>query len=66
MRAPPGSSHGGTYRIRTLSVEAVRELQVVTAPSGVRFGMFAAGLVNAVTRSGSSRWEGPLSGYFEG
>jgi Carboxypeptidase regulatory-like domain len=58
----PGSPTG----IRTLSVEAVRELQVVTAPFDVRFGTFAGGLVNAVTRSGSNRWEGSLSGYFEG
>jgi hypothetical protein len=56
---------GATSGVRTLSVEAVRELQVITAPFDVRFGTFAAGLVNAVTQSGSNHWEGSLSGYFE-
>ena len=51
--------------VRTLSVEAIRELQVATAPFDVRFGTFAAGLINAVTRSGSNRWGGLLSGYLE-
>jgi hypothetical protein len=51
--------------VRTLSVEALRELQVLTAPFDVRYGTFAGGLVNAVTRSGSNRWEGSVSGYFE-
>ena len=50
----PSSSSG----VRTLSVEALQELQVLTAPFDVRFGTFAGGLVNAVTRSGSNRWQG--------
>jgi hypothetical protein len=50
---------------RTLSVEAVQELQVLAAPFDVRFGMFAGGLVNAVTRSGSNRWEGTVSSYLQ-
>ena len=57
----PAASSG----VRTLSVEALRELQILSAPFDVRFGTFAGGLVNAVTRSGSNRWEGSLSGYFE-
>jgi hypothetical protein len=43
--------------------EAVEEVQIVTAPFDVRYGHFAGGLVNAVTRSGSNRWEGSLFGY---
>ena len=46
--------------------EAVRELQVVTAPFDVRYGNFAGGLINAVTRSGSNRVEGSMVGYLEG
>ena len=57
----PAASSG----VRTLSVEALRELQILSAPFDVRFGTFAGGLVNAVTRSGSNRWAGSLSGYFE-
>jgi hypothetical protein len=43
----PGSASG----VRTLSVEAIRELQIAIAPFDVRYGGFAGGLVNAVTRS---------------
>ena len=57
----PGSSTGA----RTLTVEAIRELQILIAPFNVRYGNFAGGLVNAVTRSGSNQWEGSVSGYFE-
>jgi hypothetical protein len=39
---------------RTLSVEALQELQILTTPFDVRYGNFAGGLVNAVTRSGST------------
>ena len=56
-----GSSGG----LRTLPVEAVRELQILVAPFDVRYGNFAGGLVNAVTRSGTNRWEGSLSTYFQ-
>jgi hypothetical protein len=57
----PAASSG----VRTLSVEALRELQILTAPFDVRYGTFAGGLVNAVTHSGSNRWRGSLSAYFE-
>jgi hypothetical protein len=57
----PAASSG----VRTLSVEALQELQILTAPFDIRYGTFAGGLVNAVTRSGSNRWQGSLSGYFE-
>ena len=57
----PASNSG----VRTLSVEALRELQILAAPFDVRYGTFAGGLVNAVTRSGSNRWEGSASAYFE-
>lgn len=57
----PASSSG----VRTLSVEAIKELQVAAAPYDVRYGNFAAGLINAVTRSGSNHFEGSLSAYFE-
>ena len=57
----PGSANG----VRTLSVEALRELQILIAPFDVRYGNFAGGLVNAVTRSGSNRWEGSVSSYFQ-
>ena len=58
-----GTAGGAT--VRTLSVEAVDELQIQIAPFDVRYGGFAGGLVNAVTRSGSNRWGGSISTYFQ-
>ncbi len=45
--------------------EAVRELQVIVAPFDVRLGNFAGGLVNAVSRSGSNRWQGSVFSYLD-
>jgi hypothetical protein len=52
-------SQGGA---RAVSVEAVREFQIVTAPFDVRFGNFAGGLLNAVTKSGTDQLHGSLFG----
>jgi len=49
---------------RLVSAEAIKELQVISAPFDVRFGNFAAGLVNAVTRSGTNRLEASVSTYY--
>ena len=57
----PGAASG----VRTLSVEALQELQILIAPFDVRYGNFAGGLVNAVTRSGSNRWEGSVTAYVQ-
>jgi hypothetical protein len=55
----PGQDLGA----RNLAIESIQELQVVSAPFDVRFGDFAGGLVNVVTKSGSNRFEGSLFGY---
>lgn len=66
IHGPQGfGAPGSTNRVRTLSVEAIKELQILIAPFDVRYGNFAGGLVNAVTRSGSNKWEGSISGYFQ-
>jgi hypothetical protein len=57
----PGASAG----VRVLSIEAIEDLQVLAAPFDVRYSGFAGGLVNAVTRSGSNRWKGSISSYFQ-
>jgi hypothetical protein len=45
--------------------ESLEEVQIVTAPFDVRYGGFAGGLVNAVTKSGSNTLKGVAYGYFE-
>ncbi|HEX5963424.1 MAG TPA: TonB-dependent receptor, partial [Gemmatimonadales bacterium] len=69
-----GDGDGGVFGIPgslnsfgrfALVPEAVRELQVITAPFDVRLGNFAGGLVNAVSRSGSNRWEGSFFSYLD-
>ena len=57
---------GWAVGLNAFTPEAVEELQVVSAPFDVRYGNFAGGLINAVTRSGSNRIEGSILGYHEG
>jgi hypothetical protein len=57
---------GQALALRTLSVEAVKEVQVLAAPFDVRYGTFAAGLLEVATKSGSNRLEGSVSGYYTG
>lgn len=57
-----GSSEGvpgGATNGRQVSVEAVKEFQVLMAPTDVRQGNFGGGmLINAVTRNGTNTWTG--------
>ena len=57
---------GWAVGLTAFTPEAVKELQIVTAPFDVRYGNFAGGLINAVTRSGTNRVEGSILGYIEG
>lgn len=50
---------------RPISLEAIEEIQVLAAPFDVRYGGFAGGLVNAVTRSGGNAVHGSMFGYFQ-
>ncbi|HEV8357846.1 MAG TPA: TonB-dependent receptor [Gemmatimonadales bacterium] len=63
--APNPGSTGSLTNARSLPPEAVAELQVLSAPYDVRFGNFAGGLINTVTRSGTNRFEGSAFGYFQ-
>jgi len=54
---------GGGVNARPLSIEAVKEYQVLTAPFDVRQGGFVGGLINAVTKSGTNQFHGSLFGY---
>ena len=48
---------------RPISLEALQELQVLAAPFDVRYGGFAGGLANAVTKSGTNTVNGSVFGY---
>jgi outer membrane receptor protein involved in Fe transport len=50
----PGGATGG----RIISMDAVKEFQVLMSPTDVRQGNFAGMLVNAVTKSGTNEWHG--------
>jgi hypothetical protein len=43
---------------RPIAQDALEEIQVLVAPFDVRYGSFAGGLVNAVTRSGGNQFHG--------
>lgn len=50
----PGGATGG----RIMSIEAVKEFQVLLSPTDVRYGNFAGMLVNAVTKGGTNELHG--------
>ena len=59
-----GGTPGGNANARAISVEAVREFQVLIAPFDVRQGGFTGGIVNVVTRSGTNEFRGSAFGYY--
>lgn len=56
---------GGQAGAKPISLEALQEFQVLTAPFDVRRGNFSGGLVNAVTKSGTNRFSGSVFGYLQ-
>ena len=56
---------GGQANAKAISIEAVKEFQVLIAPYDVRQGNFAGGLINAVTQSGSNKFGGSVFGYLQ-
>lgn len=56
---------GGGVNARPLSIEAVKEYQVLTAPFDIRQGGFVGGLINAVTKSGTNDLHGSVFGYLQ-
>ncbi|HET6231214.1 MAG TPA: carboxypeptidase regulatory-like domain-containing protein [Longimicrobiaceae bacterium] len=55
----PSGQAGG----KAITLEAVQELQVVLAPFDVRQSGFTGASVNAVTKSGTNRFQGTISGF---
>ena len=55
---------GAETNSRSVSLEAVKELQVLLAPFDVRQGNFGGLLVNAVTKGGTNEMHGSVYGYY--
>ncbi len=53
-----GGQPGGATSGRIMSIDAVKEFQVLMSPTDVRYGNFAGMMVNAVTKSGTNNYEG--------
>ncbi|HWJ23470.1 MAG TPA: carboxypeptidase regulatory-like domain-containing protein [Gemmatimonadaceae bacterium] len=58
-----GDARGGDRAPFSYSIEAVKEIQVITAGYDVERGNFTGGTVNAVTKSGTNRFQGSVFGF---
>ena len=56
--AASGGIPGGGVAGRLISIDAVKEFQVLLTPADVRYGNFAGMLVNAVTKNGTNKLTG--------
>ena len=56
---------GGQANAKPLSIEAIQTFVVQVSPFDVRYGNFAGGLVNAVTKSGTNDFHGSLFTYWQ-
>jgi outer membrane receptor for ferrienterochelin and colicin len=55
---------GGQVGAKSVSLEVVKEFQVLTAPYDVRYSGFSGGLLNAITKSGTNTTHGSVFGYY--
>jgi outer membrane receptor protein involved in Fe transport len=58
-----GDARGGDRLPFSYSIEAVKEIQVITAGYDVERGQFTGGTVNAVTKSGTNKFAGSIFDY---
>jgi outer membrane receptor protein involved in Fe transport len=61
-----GDARGGDRLPFSYSIEAVKEIQVITAGYDVERGQFTGGTVNAVTKSGTNEFRGSIFDYERG
>ncbi len=55
---------GGQANGRGLTLEAVKEVQVLVSPFDVRQGNFTGGLTNVITRNGTNDFQGSFAAYY--
>ena len=55
---------GAEVNAKSVSLEAVKEFQVLLAPFDVRQGNFGGLLLNAITKGGTNDWRGSVFHYF--
>ena len=58
-----GRLNGAVYGAKAISLEAVKEYQIVLSPYAVSLGDFAGTLINAVTKSGTNELHGTAFFY---
>ncbi len=58
-----GRLNGAVYGAKAISIEAVKEYQIVLSPYAVALGDFAGTLINAVTKSGTNAFHGTAFFY---
>ncbi|MEO8193374.1 MAG: TonB-dependent receptor [Gemmatimonadales bacterium] len=55
---------GGQISAKAISIDAIKEYQILLAPYDVRQGNFGGLLLNAVTKSGTNEWHGSAFQYY--
>jgi outer membrane receptor protein involved in Fe transport len=55
---------GGQISAKAISIDAIKEYQILLAPYDVRQGNFGGLLLNAVTKSGTNDWHGSAFSYY--
>ncbi|WP_224372849.1 TonB-dependent receptor [Hyalangium versicolor] len=56
---------GGQANAKALSIEAIESFVIQVSPFDVRYGNFAGGMVNAITKSGTNDFHGSVFGYWQ-
>ena len=57
-------TNGGLAGANPVPLDAISDIQVVTAPFDVRQGGFSGGGINAITKSGTNTFSGTVYGYY--